>query len=236
MRLLRRTLCLSSLCIKFLQRVKKRKLFDKQQMSSCCTSMSLCSWLVPHTCWWLLSKPWPFHRLQWFKCRLKNDFSWPVSTVIAKLKIWQKIGVDWLICLLSCLCLILVHVSDEKIEILLQSLLYCSAYFLVFPSLPCKIYQIPRVQWTLGVWKFIFIPFIEVKATHFCIPLIQIPSCTMDESLSLADTLKCLTMKDIRETLPQDTFSSAEKRSCAKLDTAVWNLSGAHHIALEEAA
>jgi hypothetical protein len=58
----------------------------------------------------------------------------------------------------------------------------------------------------------------------------------MDESLSLADTLKCLTMKDIRETLPQDTFSSAEKRSCAKLDTAVWNLSGAHHIALEEAA
>jgi hypothetical protein len=66
-------------------------------------------------------------------------------------------------------------------------------------------------------------------------PLIHIPLRTMDKSLSLADTLKCLTMKDIRETLPQDTFSSAEKRSRAKLETAVWNLSGAHHIALEEA-
>lgn len=58
----------------------------------------------------------------------------------------------------------------------------------------------------------------------------------MDEILSLADTLKCLTMKDIRETLPPNTFSSAEKRSRARMEAAVGKLSGVHHIVLEEAA
>jgi hypothetical protein len=58
----------------------------------------------------------------------------------------------------------------------------------------------------------------------------------MDETLSLADTLKCLTMDDIKEALPHNTFSPTEKRSRAKLDEAVWKLSGAHHTVLGEAA
>jgi hypothetical protein len=58
----------------------------------------------------------------------------------------------------------------------------------------------------------------------------------MDETLSLADTLKCLTMDDIKEALPHNTFSPTEKRSCTKLDEAVWKLSGAHHTVLGEAA
>src|SRR6201996_2120565 len=56
------------------------------------------------------------------------------------------------------------------------------------------------------------------------------------ETLSLADTLKLLTMEDIKETLPLHTFSSAEKRTRANLETAMWKLSGAHHNALTEAA
>ena len=54
--------------------------------------------------------------------------------------------------------------------------------------------------------------------------------------VKLADSLKYLSMKDIEQALPRDTFSSAEKRKRAKMDAAVGELSVAHQNTLEALA
>lgn len=58
----------------------------------------------------------------------------------------------------------------------------------------------------------------------------------MVEPLSLDDSLKYLSMQDIKQALPRETFSSAEKRSRAKMNEAIGVLSVVHQNTLEELA
>ena len=58
----------------------------------------------------------------------------------------------------------------------------------------------------------------------------------MDPLLSVPDILTCLSMREIKESLPRHIFSSSEKRSQAKLHSAVYSLSEDHHAVLSEVA
>jgi hypothetical protein len=58
----------------------------------------------------------------------------------------------------------------------------------------------------------------------------------MNPSFDIHSTLTCLTMKDIEGAFPSDTFTYAEKRSRAKLEEAVHELSEDAHSILEDVA
>ena len=58
----------------------------------------------------------------------------------------------------------------------------------------------------------------------------------MDDLLPVADILTTLSMSEIRNNLPEHTFSSGEKRSHAKLKSAVYGLSGDLHAILSDVA
>ena len=58
----------------------------------------------------------------------------------------------------------------------------------------------------------------------------------MNSSPDISSVLKCLTMKDIKDALPNHTFSNAEKRSRVKLEEAVSQLPETHQALLRHVA